>query len=41
MVETMRREAHTGHTEDTPATWKGSTHEFDTVDGANATTATR
>ena len=39
MVETMRREAHTGHTEDTPATWKGATHEFDTVDGPEAKTA--
>lgn len=39
MVETMRREAHTGHTEDTPATWKGAAHEFDTVDGPEAKTA--
>lgn len=39
MVETMRREAHTGHSADTPATWKGDSHEFDVVDGPAAPTA--
>ncbi|MDY5785811.1 cbb3-type cytochrome c oxidase subunit I, partial [Corynebacterium sp.] len=29
MVERLRREAHTGHSSDTPATWKGASHEFD------------
>ncbi|MEH0147394.1 cytochrome c oxidase subunit I [Corynebacterium sp. Q4381] len=39
MVETMRREAHTGHNEDTPATWKGSTHELGAEEGPHAHTA--
>ncbi|AQQ15983.1 Cytochrome c oxidase subunit 1 [Corynebacterium glaucum] len=39
MVETMRREAHTGHSEDTPATWKGASHEFDHVDGPGSKTS--
>ena len=39
MVETLRREAHTGHSEDTPATWKGASHEFDHVDGPGSKTS--
>ncbi|WJY68679.1 aa3-type cytochrome oxidase subunit I [Corynebacterium auris] len=31
MVERLRREAHSGHSTDTPATWKGESHEFDSA----------
>ncbi|WP_342318335.1 cytochrome c oxidase subunit I [Corynebacterium mayonis] len=34
MVERLRREAHTGHNADTPATWKGGAHEFDSSGNA-------
>ncbi|MBA4505370.1 cytochrome c oxidase subunit I [Corynebacterium sanguinis] len=31
MVGRLRREAHTGHSDDSPATYKGANHEFDSA----------